>query len=188
MNRITRFFSAPKESPLIVADPDEGPGKWGMFEGPLFGIPAGRNALYLIYGDPGVTYGRDGTVKVSREWERANCVITRGLPGYAKPLYVHRLVEPYLREGMRRAAIAAPSYLIRTLGCFAPRHQRHDRSRPLSDHTWACAFDINASTNKPNTVGDMPPEFVECFTSLGFEWGGQWKSFKDPMHLQLRRT
>lgn len=188
MNRIVRFFSAPKESPVLIADPNEGPGKWQPFEGPLKEIPKGRTALYEVYGDPGFQTKADGKVTVSPVWERASCVTARGLPGYAKPVYVHRLVEPYLREAMRRSVIAAPTYVIKTLGCFAPRHQRHDPSRPFSDHSWACAVDINSASNRPLTPGDMPPEFVEAWESVGFESGSQWKSFEDPMHFQLRRS
>ena len=188
MARDIKITAKPQEDPLITADPDEGPGAWHPFEGPLHVIPEGRTEVYQAYGDPGVTYPKKGVVKVSLKWERANLVMARNLPGYGKPVYVHRLVEPYLREAMRRAAIAAPGYVIHRLGCFAPRHQRHDPSRPLSTHTWALGPDINPDTNKPYTKGDMPAAFVAAWTSVGFEWGGDWVSYPDPMHMQLCRS
>lgn len=194
-----------------TADEGEGPGAWSPFEGPLKAIPVGRAAMIRTYGDLGHSYDRAGNVVVSKAWARANCITARGLPGYDRPVYVHRLVEPYLREALRRAGIAAPSYRIERLGCFAPRHQRHDKSRPLSDHSWAIAFDINASDNAARTAAQLrhkvgcvpepwderwrfvwprgvPEAFVEAFESVGFEWGGRWSSFPDPMHFALRYT
>jgi D-alanyl-D-alanine carboxypeptidase-like protein len=168
------------------------------FDGPLPGtppdeVPKGRAAMFKVYGDPKVTYKMVNgklVVKVSPEWEREYMMLALGLPGGIKKLYVHRLVEPYLREGLRRAVEAAPTYKIETIGCFSPRFQRHDPHRPLSDHTLGIAVDINAARNKGNydgNKGDMPPAFVEAMKSVGFVWGGDWTGYTDPMHFQLRR-
>lgn len=178
---------APELPPLPPqCDEDEGPGRWKRFEGPLSAIPRGTTACYRVYGDPKPVGVGSKKIKVSLSWERENMTKVYDLPGGIKKLYVHKLVAPYLREALRRAVIACPDYKIETIGCFNPRHMRHDTSRPLSTHTWGIAFDINAATNRAGTPGDMPPAFVEAFESVGFVWGGHWKGRSiDPMHFQL---
>jgi len=66
-------------------------------------------------------------------------------------------------------------------GCFVIRPSRSDQ-RP-SVHSWALAIDVNASSNRLGTRGDMNYELVKCFTDSGFVWGGEWKK-PDPMHFQ----
>jgi hypothetical protein len=202
-------LAAHRSAPVLpLGSPEPAGPPWDPFEGPLETIPAGRTAMIATYGDLGHSYDRKGSVVVSRAWERANMITARGLPGYDRPVYVHRQVEPYLREALRRAKGWGA---IERLGCFAPRHQRHDKSLPLSDHSWGIAVDINAEDNQGRypkaliaQVGRVPKpwdplwhhvwpagvtfEFVEAFESVGFEWAGRWTSFVDPMHFQLRKT
>jgi hypothetical protein len=181
---------------------------WPEFDGPLKSIPKGRKGMVEVYGDPSVTYTSKGTAKVSREFARKlHTVPADMLPGLSRRLYMHRAVSPYFREALRRAQLVAPDYKFERVGCFNPRHMRHDKSRPLSDHTWAVAFDINSSKNraryrKPTDpepfepgwekYSDLPEAVVLAFKSVGFQWGGDWGlgkrgGFSDPMHFSLRR-
>jgi hypothetical protein len=181
---------------------------WPLFDGPLGEIPSGRRGMIEAYGDPSVTYTKKGAAKVSREFARKlHTVPADLLPGLSRRLYMHRAVSPYFREALRRAQLVAPGYKFERVGCFNPRHMRHDKKRPLSDHTWGVAFDINASANrafyrkrtdpKPFEEGwgklsDLPKEIVEIFEGLGFQWGGRWGTgarggFCDPMHFSLRK-
>ena len=187
---------------------------WPEYDGPLEYIPRGRKGMIKVYGDPSVTYTRKGA-RVSREFaRRLHTVPSDRIPGYHRRIYMHRLVTPYFVEAMRRTRVVAPDYKITSIGCFNPRHMRHDKSRPLSDHTWAVAFDVNGSKNraryrKPGDpmpfddewyskgFGDMPKAMVLAWESLGFTWGGRWGvpkegrrdrgGFHDPMHFSLRR-
>ena len=68
-------------------------------------------------------------------------------------------------------------------GCFDLRKQRGAGVQSL--HSWGLAFDLNAAWNKMYTNGNLSPEFVKCFTDNGFDWGGNFKNRKDPMHFQL---
>lgn len=68
-------------------------------------------------------------------------------------------------------------------GCFNIRKKRGLTSMSL--HSWGLAVDVNAFENGLNQVPKLSKEFVECFTSSGFDWGGTWKR-KDGMHFQLK--
>jgi len=75
-------------------------------------------------------------------------------------------------------------------GCFNIRPMKSSVSTP-SVHSWGLAIDLNAQTNpfsRTRLITDLPDEFVLCFLQAGFEWGGMWRSCKDPMHFQLPWT
>ncbi len=67
-------------------------------------------------------------------------------------------------------------------GCFNIRQKRGLST--LSLHSWGIAIDVNAFENGLNMKPMLSPEFVECFTKNGFEWGGNWTR-RDGMHFQL---
>jgi hypothetical protein len=58
-------------------------------------------------------------------------------------------------------------------------------SSRLSVHAYGLAVDINPAQNPhgPTLISDMPPAFVNLFTSEGWGWGGNWRSSKDAMHF-----
>jgi hypothetical protein len=70
-------------------------------------------------------------------------------------------------------------------GCFNIRKKRGLNSMSL--HSWAIAVDVNAFENGLNQEPKLSKEFVECFTSSGFDWGGNWKNPVDGMHFQLSK-
>jgi len=202
--RFTLIESAPHADMPLPAAPE--PTSAVPWKGPLRRIPVGWKECVEVYGDPNVTHDAKGQVHVDPRWERKS-LAKFTVPGFPKPLYMHRIAYPYAVEAMRRAALWCPSYKVERVGCYNPRHMRFDRSRPLSIHTIACAFDINSGKNpgryfkgkRPETFGrdwiaysDMPPEFVRAWESVGFEWGGRWGTgkdrFIDGMHFQLTWT
>lgn len=69
-------------------------------------------------------------------------------------------------------------------GCFNIRKKRGLTSMSL--HSWAIAIDVNAFENGLNQTPKLSKEFVSCFTSNGFDWGGTWTR-KDGMHFQLSK-
>lgn len=212
-------------SGLVADDPDEVYGEdppetteWQRFDGPLgvtlhddsmglyetINVPCGWPETLKVYGDPKVTYGAGGKVIVDRTWERENLMLAKNLGFGVSKLYVHRKMEPYLREGFRRAAVSLKADNIawepEKVGCFSPRHQRYNRNRPLSDHTLAIAIDVDPALNAPKTTNakpfstewyqiwpqGVPRQFVHAMKSVGFDWGGYWTGWKDPMHFSLR--
>jgi hypothetical protein len=69
-------------------------------------------------------------------------------------------------------------------GCFNTRWVRGCPGQ-FSFHSWALAFDFNAKANPLGGKSSWSSQFVECFKSAGFDWGGDFKKRPDPMHFQL---
>jgi hypothetical protein len=193
---MAHYKVAAYEDPIITTD--EG---WGDFQGPLMKLPSNRRDVYRIFGDPG------GGMKVDKKWFKENIRTYRkamALPGVPPHRYIkiHKLAEPYMREALRRATEACPDYEIRKFACFNYRLMR--KGNRLSYHSWGIAMDINPDENpairykrpqdKPVPFSEewcelrpnaMPQAFVEAIKSVGFAWGGDWRTFADDMHYEL---
>lgn len=189
---------------------------WPAFDGPLERRPETLREIVAVFGNPADADGNE-----SLEWKTKH-LVDRGpddpLPGCpvegpGRYVVMHRLIEPYAEEGLRRAQIAAPYYGIRRIGCHNFRRMRHDTPekaaaekrplRPLSKHAWAIALDINPDDNRARQFEagatpepwspewdatwprGLPREFVEAMESVGWRWGGRWKGFVDPMHFEF---
>ena len=114
---INVFLDGALKTPIILPEVEE-LDVLGPFDGPLSHIPWGKSGVLRVYGDPAVTYTRNGRVKVNRKWERANLHVIPAemIPGYDRKLYVHRLVSPYFIEAMRRCHVTYPEYEFARIG------------------------------------------------------------------------
>jgi hypothetical protein len=182
-----------------ISDADTDPTRqlWEAFDGPLESLPRGRRDVYRVFGNP-------GSAKVDRKWVKENIREFRNLPGVPPKWYVklHKLAEPYVREALRRAGEVS-DYRIERFGGFVFRHQQHKDAMPLSYHSFGIAFDVNPPDNSgkhyergaaPEPFSEewdltwpngMDKAFVDAIKSVGFGWGGDWNTFKDPMHFEL---
>ncbi len=80
-------------------------------------------------------------------------------------------------------------YKITSIGGYNCRKVKGTQT--WSSHAFGTAVDINPNKN-PFTSGplvtDMPPSFVQLWTSHGWGWGGGWDSVKDAMHFSKYPT
>lgn len=143
--------------------------------------PHGLAAVRATFGPIVVA---DGEITGPAHWESANMKTVSDLPGIGRRVYLNRAIEAPLRLALARCIERHDGYVIRSLGCFAPRAKRSNPDR-LSLHSWGVAVDINADTNpmrKPMQK-DIPDEWVAIFEAVGWTWGGRFPT-PDPMHFQ----
>jgi hypothetical protein len=187
-------------------------GKWLPWDGPEESQPKSREQVEY-FGNPET---QPGSNQMSKTWYRKHiieCHQSNGnrLPGIPAKWYikVHKMVEPYLREALRRCEITS-DYAINRMGSYNFRHMGNDPGRSLSMHSFGAAFDVNppdnsgmhySRGNSPSAYSDrymkrwpkgVPAEFVQAFNSCGFAWGSDWNedgrtedhTFLDPMHFE----
>jgi hypothetical protein len=67
------------------------------------------------------------------------------------------------------------------------RHIGNDPSRPMSNHSWGTALDLDAVKNPYGSEGKIRNrrEFLELVSEAGFRWGGAYTTTKDGMHFEL---
>lgn len=129
----------------------------------------------------------NGFIRPDPAWVAAN-IVSAEVPILGR-VTCHRLMIPRLSGALTEIEREGLARLIRPAeygGCFVPRFIDRDPSRPLSNHAFGLAVDINVRTNQLNTRGDMDPRLVAIFSRWGFNWGGVWNR-PDPMHFELTR-
>ena len=134
---------------------------------------------------------RPGLIVIDPAWVRAN-IVRRQMP-IVGPVRCHRLIADQLRAALAAIEAAGLAGAIdladwhRAGGCFVPRRRCWNPKRALSAHAWGIAIDINPSTNRYGTRGNMDPRIVAVFERRGFQWGGRWRT-PDPMHFEVVRV
>lgn len=182
---------------------------WKPWDGPLSKQPRNRTEVYEMFGNP-------GSGVVDSKWKKANIVEVQFELNFGKKkwLEVHKLVEPYLREALRRACIARPDFIFDSVGCFNFRHIRENPKLPLSFHSWGIAVDFNPKQNygKQFAKGACPElwspafdalwptgprtidaRFIDALRSVGFLSGIDWNEnssaadtgYADMMHFEF---
>jgi hypothetical protein len=70
-------------------------------------------------------------------------------------------------------------------GCFNIR--KIAGSDNWSNHSWACAIDLSASTNgfRYDNTTTLSKVVIDAFKNQGALWGGDYKGRKDPMHFEF---
>lgn len=153
--------------------------------------PHGLAEIKALFGAPSFHPLKPPFVDIDDAWERENLVVIPDAGGTGLRIQLHKLVARQFEEAMVAARKAAPDYKVRLLGGYCARQMvtldpAKQAAAPLSVHAWGAAFDVNWDTNpfRLTLKTDLPPAFVKAFTDAGWDWGGNWRSKKDPMHFQ----
>ena len=129
----------------------------------------------------------NGFIDPDDSWVAAN--IASGSVPILGSVRCHRIMFPQLAAAFGEIEEAGLAGEIRPgeyAGCYVPRFIDRDPRRGLSMHAFGLAVDLNTSTNRLGTRGDMHPDVVRIFEKWGFAWGGWWGR-PDPMHFELAR-
>jgi hypothetical protein len=145
-------------------------------------IPENYEELVEVFGRFNFESGEGGVIHPDPLWKKHNIVQSRRLPGINRSFPCHMKLAcafESIFDCIERANLLSK---IRTYdGCYVPRHKMRNPAKNLSLHSWGIAVDLNASTNRYGTKGDIDPGVIEIFAAHGFFWGG---NFRDPMHFQ----
>jgi hypothetical protein len=141
-----------------------------------------------------------GEIKIRGNWPAANIVTITvdELKHVVRDgrIECHKAVAPSLKEAFGEVGRRnLTDRIVKWDGCWVPRHMSWRLDRPLSRHSWAIAFDINAQWNAygedPKAKGEFGSvaELVPIFESFGFAWGGFFRpdSARDGMHFEFCR-
>ena len=102
-----------------------------------------------------------------------------------KRIYCNRdMARPLQQAFQNLVSTGCVSELKTWDGCFNIRKKRGAASTSL--HAWGVAIDVNAAWNGFGKKPTLSAAFVKCFTSAGFDWGGDWGR-PDGMHFQLSK-
>jgi len=104
----------------------------------------------------------------------------RGMP--TRRIYCNLdLVDP-LRQALENVRAAGLVSELKTFdGCFNIRAIRNSSGR-VSTHAYGLAIDINAAENPLGAEPALTLDFVQCWESAGFDWGGRFQR-QDGMHF-----
>ena len=140
------------------------------------------------WGDP----GGPANPKTSAAFHARNIIVVSA--GNIK-LAVHKGIAPLVITGIKKCvAIGYTFDKVADDWGYANRYIRGAEARKvLSNHAWGLALDLNATKNPMTSDGkrhtDMPATVVAIWTSLGFQWGGNYTgSRKDTMHYEFAGT
>jgi hypothetical protein len=150
------------------------------------------------FGDFQYVEAGGGRINIIGNWERVN-ITNVTIPELSHLVHggrieCHRAIALAMQAAF--AEVGRQNLTSRILhwdGCWVPRHMGWNPNRSLSRHSWAIAFDINASWNgygqAPAAKGEHGSvvELVPIFESFGFAWGGYFRpdSLRDGMHFEF---
>jgi hypothetical protein len=120
-------------------------------------------------------------------WESAN-LVTITAPGGVK-FRVNRYAAPAFQGFLND--LASTGYKINPSESGGFNLRNVTGGTTLSPHAYGLAVDVNWNENPYSKTPeggmlrtDLPPEVGQLAAKWGLQWGGNWKSLKDPMHFE----
>lgn len=97
-------------------------------------------------------------------------------------IYCNRDMQSPLALALTNILDAGLEHELKTFdGCYEIRPCRGSIS-VLSAHAYGLAIDLNAHENLPGQEPRLSPALIQCWTSAGFDWGGN-RPYKNGMHF-----
>lgn len=135
-------------------------------------VPAGHAGIRQLFGEPGSAAASSGRVTFPAPLKLG------WMPGSVTRASCHALMEAVFTEVFEAIHAAGLWSSIRTYdGIYNDRVTTSGTKK--STHAWGIAVDLNASTNRFGTRGDMDPRLIRVFEQHGFV-----HLKRDPMHFQ----
>ena len=97
---------------------------------------------------------------------------------------MHSLFNIFYRIEKRGLASKIDVKDFKNGGCWVARCKHWDCKYGVWLHAFGAALDLNPSTNRFGTKGNMDPGIIEEFAREGWLWGGKWRT-RDPMHFEV---
>jgi hypothetical protein len=136
--------------------------------------------------------GCDGII-INDGWASQNITSVQvQIAGKLKSRKLHKAVGKKFAIAFEEACRAS-GYYPKSVQTYVPRRMRgmgrggSGTKRPLSNHTFGLAIDLNPSRNPAkSTQGEIRkyPKFIAIMKRHGFIWGGDWKNYVDDMHFE----
>lgn len=121
------------------------------------------------------------------DWSGKNLTVVTS-PSGAK-FSVHRAAAPSFTGFLQD--LESTGYKVQSGGGYNLRPVTGGTT--LSPHAYGAAIDINPAQNPYSKTPeggvlktDLPPQVSDLAAKWGLIWGGNWKSLKDPMHLEYQ--
>lgn len=129
---------------------------------------------------PGPQGKHPAFVSVPSAWAAANIVPVPGFPR----LRANRAIAAAIGRALSKAIAQGAVIDWATTGSYVTRRGRWESTRPPGYHSAGLAIDVNwQQARVPDGVQD--PRIVAAFKEEGFIWGGDWGSYRDPMHFEI---
>ena len=149
-------------------------------------VPPNRSELVKLFGK--IEFGKWGDEKFHMGFLYLPRDVSRNIINSATKLltphiYCNRAMHDALLRAFKNIQNEKILHQLETFdGCFNIRDVRGSPGK-LSTHAYGLAIDLNADGNGLGEEPHLTDLFVNCFTRVGFVWGGNFER-KDGMHFQ----
>lgn len=148
--------------------------------------------ILKTFGDPQPIDIGGGRVKLSDEWVKKNiaefCFPILGKLFFNVKCYVQLFNALHCLKYYGLDDEIDLNLTKKIGGTWVCRRQMWDPKKPLSSHAFGIAIDIFSKKGGQKFIKNYWSEkFIHFFKINGFEWGGDYKNFYDPIHFEVNK-